>query len=120
LGYKVKYFPNDSIYIEKHIAGEYSFEYYFEFNGLAPNIYIYIKRSEKDWPLSRYAPGFAVIHKAYPPKDIYDFSGYFLFPRSLNDLPAIFTELKPMLDDLRKAIVPYLEKDELDFNVDPQ
>lgn len=42
LGYPVKYITIDRLYIEKYQAGKYSFEYYYEFNGMNPWIYIYI------------------------------------------------------------------------------
>lgn len=44
LGYNVKYIPIDRLYIEQYKVGILSFEYYYEFNGMNPWIFIYIKR----------------------------------------------------------------------------
>lgn len=119
IGYPVKYYSGDRIYIEKYPAGKYSFEYYYEFNGMTPDIFIYIKKigSKTEWPLQRYPPGFIAVSKKYFGKDATDLRGLILYATSLNDLENIFARLKPMLDELREVIIPYLEKDELDFTV---
>jgi hypothetical protein len=83
-----------------------------------PMVYIYIKRDEENWSLWRYSPGFVTIKKEHPPRELYDYEGRYLFPKTLEYIRNIFSELKPMLGDLREAIIRYLVKDKLDFNVD--
>ena len=119
LDYPVKYVSIDRLYIEKHQAGKYSFEYYYEFNGMTPMIYLYIK-TESDWPLERYSPGFIVAKKLYTQGGGKEYQGLFIFANTLKNLEDIFAILKPMLDDLRKAIIPYLEKDQLDFIINEE
>ena len=119
LDYPVKYISIDRLYIEKHEAGKYSFEYYYEFNGMSPSVLLYIK-TESDWPLERYSPGFITAKKIYNQEGGKELKGLILFASTLKDLEDIFSTLKPMLDDLRKVIIPYLERDQLDFAINEE
>lgn len=119
LNYTVQYVTLDKLYIEKYLIGKYSFEYYYEFNGMSPSVLLYIK-TESDWPLDRYCPGFITAKKLYHQEGGEELKGLVLFASTLKDLEVIFSALKPMLDDLRKAITPYLEKDQLDFVINEE
>jgi hypothetical protein len=118
LGVLVKYYSIDRIYIDKSQVGNYSFEYYFEFDGTHPWVFLYIKKIGGEWPLQRYTPGLANLKMRYPKEKEDQLEGYSIFTINLYEIESALSELKPLLDDLRNAVIPYLEKDELDFNVD--
>lgn len=117
LGYSVKYYSGDRIFIEKHQAGQYSFQYYFEFNGSTPLFFLYIKRAETDWPVQRHMPALGTIKKMFPHDDQDSVIGYFAFPKDSQEIKNILSEFKPLLDDLRKAVIPFLVRDELVFTL---
>lgn len=82
------------------------------------DIYIYIKKTKEDWPIERYVPGLGLVKKKYPKMSNDLHKGYSFNITSISEMEQFFQVAKPMLDDLRKEIVYYLERDELDFTVD--
>lgn len=68
--------------------------------------------------MERYIPGLGLVKKMYPKENTNVLVGYGFFPTTLDELEQFFREAKPMLDDLRKEVLYYLERNELDFKVD--
>jgi hypothetical protein len=118
IGYDAKYIARDRLYIAKFYAGVYSFEYYFEIDGCACDILLYIKKTPTDWPLERAGfTGFLLSSGLYPPTRKDQVVGYMLFTPSLPELEAALEKMKPILDDLKNEILPYLINDEIEFDI---
>lgn len=118
LGYNVKYYSGERIFIERHEIDVYSYEYFFEFNGYSPLVFLYVKKDDKSWPIQRYFPGLDYLKRKYPRSEQEPFVGYFAFPTNLNEIKAFLKNLKPLLDELRLEVLAQIGNSEFNFQVD--
>ena len=117
IGYPAKYNSKDRLFIYKVPEGIYSFEYYFEIDGCGCDVSVCIKQTSTDWPLIAGFTGLLLSSKLYPSTENDQVAGYMLFTPSQKELENALLKLKPILDDLKKEIIPYLINDTLEFDI---
>ena len=117
IGYNSKYIHKDRVYMYKFEAGIYTFEYCFEFDGVCCCTYLNIKKSLSDWQFRNGLSGLLLQSNLYPKKTQNEIVGYFLLTPNLKLLESALICLKPILDDIRNSIIPYLVTDDIEFDI---
>lgn len=116
LGFEVTYKASERFYLVSNRVGRYVVDYHFQLDGVACDIFIYIKAGDY-WPLHNHLSFLNPIGYSIDEETNYTPIEKNIFCCDLEKLKIILKKSKLFLDDFLFAIAPFLEKDEIEFDI---